>query len=162
MSYRLSRTQQLHCNIDTAWQFFSSPYNLARITPKNMKFHVLTALPDERIYEGMIIDYKVSPLLGIPMRWRTRITQVDEGRSFTDFQEKGPYKLWNHFHEFIPNEQGVLVKDTVDYELPMGLLGEIAHTLMVRKKLQHIFDYRHRILEQLFNKPFKQHQCQYT
>lgn len=162
MSYRLSRTQQLHCNIDTAWQFFSSPYNLARITPKNMKFHVLTALPDERIYEGMIIDYKVSPLLGIPMRWRTRITQVDEGLSFTDFQEKGPYKLWNHFHEFIANEQGVLVKDTVDYDLPLGFLGQIAHTVMVQKKLQHIFDYRHRILEQLFNKPFKQHQCQYT
>ncbi|MBL7706333.1 MAG: SRPBCC family protein [Taibaiella sp.] len=152
MSYRLSRTQQLHCNIDTAWEFFSSPYNLARITPKEMKFLVLSDLPDERIYEGMIIDYKVSPLLGIPMRWRTRITQVDEGRSFTDFQEKGPYKLWNHFHEFIPNEQGVLVKDIVDYELPMGFLGQIAHTVMVQKKLQHIFDYRYRVLEGLFNK----------
>lgn len=152
MSYRLSRTQQLHCDIDTAWQFFSSPYNLARITPKDMKFLVLTDLPDEHIYEGMIIDYKVSPLLGIPMRWRTRITQVNEGQSFTDFQEKGPYKLWNHFHEFIPNGQGVLVKDTVDYELPMGFLGKIAHTVMVQKKLQHIFDYRHRVLETLFNK----------
>ena len=149
MSYRLSRTQQLHCDIDTAWKFFSSPYNLARITPKEMKFLVKTDLPDENIHEGMIIDYKVSPLLGIPMRWRTRITQVEERKSFTDFQEKGPYKLWNHFHEFIPNEQGVLVKDTIDYALPMGFLGKIAHTLMVRKKLQHIFDYRHRILEQL-------------
>jgi Uncharacterized conserved protein len=152
MSYRLSRTLQLHCNIDTAWKFFSSPYNLTRITPKEMKFLVLTALPDERIYKGMIIDYKVSPLLGIPMNWRTRITQVDEGRSFTDLQEKGPYKRWNHFHEFIPNEQGVLVKDTVDYELPMGFLGKIAHTVMVRKKLQHIFNYRHQVLEDLFNK----------
>lgn len=152
MNYRLIRTQQLHCNIDTAWKFFSSPYNLSRITPKNMKFQVLTALPDERIYEGMIIDYKVSPLLGIPMRWRTRITQVNEGRSFTDVQEKGPYKRWNHFHEFIPNEQGVLVKDTVDYELPLGFLGQIAHKVMVRKKLQHIFDYRYQVLEDLFNK----------
>lgn len=152
MSYRLSRTQQLHCNIDKAWKFFSSPYNLARITPKEMKFLVLSDLPDEHIYEGMVIDYKVSPLLGIPMRWRTRITQVNERNSFTDLQEKGPYKLWNHFHEFIPNEQGVLIKDTVDYELPMGLLGKIAHTLMVQKKLQHIFDYRYRVLEGLFNK----------
>lgn len=151
MSYRLSRSQQLHCDGDTAWKFFSSPYNLSRITPQDMKFLVLTELPDEPIYEGMTIDYKVTPLLGIPMRWRTRITQVDAGKSFTDFQEKGPYKLWNHFHEFIPNEQGVLIKDTVDYELPMGFLGKIAHTVMVQKKLQHIFDYRHRVLAQLFN-----------
>lgn len=152
MSYRLNRTQQLHCNIDTAWKFFSSPYNLAHITPKEMQFLVLSDLPDERIYEGMVIDYKVSPLLGIPMRWRTRISQVNEGRSFTDLQEKGPYKRWNHFHEFIPNEQGVLVKDTVDYELPLGFLGQIAHKVMVRKKLQHIFDYRYQVLEDLFNK----------
>lgn len=152
MSYRLNRAQQLHCNIDTAWKFFSSPYNLAHITPKEMQFLVLSDLPDERIYDGMVIDYKVSPLLGIPMRWRTRITQVNEGRSFTDVQEKGPYKRWNHFHEFIPNEQGVLVKDTVDYELPLGFLGQIAHKVMVRKKLQHIFDYRYQVLEDLFNK----------
>ncbi|RYD96609.1 MAG: hypothetical protein EOP54_13330 [Sphingobacteriales bacterium] len=151
MSYRLSRTQQLHCDADTAWKFFSSPYNLSRITPQDMKFLVLTELPDEPIYEGMTIDYKVTPLLGIPMRWRTRITQVDAGKSFTDFQEKGPYKRWNHFHEFIPNEQGVLIKDTVDYELPMGFLGKIAHTVMVQKKLKHIFDYRQRVLAQLFN-----------
>ncbi len=151
MSYRLNRTQQLHCDIDTAWKFFSSPYNLSRITPKEMKFLVLSDLPDEHIYEGMIIDYKVSPLLSIPMRWRTRITQVEEGKSFTDFQEKGPYRLWHHFHEFVPNDDGVLVIDTVDYELPLGFLGKIAHTVMVQKKLQHIFDYRYQVLAQLFN-----------
>lgn len=151
MAYQLHRTQQLYCDIDTAWKFFSSPHNLSRITPKDMQFRVLTNLPDESIHEGMIIDYKVSPILGIPMNWQTMITQVNEKKSFTDFQQKGPYKLWNHFHEFIPNEQGVLMKDTVDYDLPLGIIGVIAHTLMVRKKLGHIFDYRYRVLETLFN-----------
>ena len=98
----------------------------------------------------MIIEYTISPLMGIPMPWQTRITQVDEGKSFTDFQQIGPYKLWNHFHEFIPNKNGVLMKDTVDYELPLGLLGSVAHTLMVRKKLNTIFDYRYQVLEKLF------------
>lgn len=126
--------------------------NLARITPADMKFITLSDHNHQEIYEGMIINYTVSPILGIPLKWRTRITQVEHNRSFTDFQEKGPYKYWNHFHKFIPNVEGVLVKDTVDYELPFGVLGTVAHRLFVRKKLTHIFDYRYGVLERLFNK----------
>ena len=151
MIYQLNRIQQLHCDLATAWEFFSSPHNLSRITPEEMQFKVLSNLADEKMYEGMIIDYKISPLLGIPMRWQTKITQVDEGKSFTDFQQIGPYKLWNHFHEFTANKDGVLMKDTVKYELPLGPLGDIAHSLMVQKKVNHIFDYRYQVLEKLFN-----------
>lgn len=151
MIYQLHTKQQLNCDLDTAWDFFSSPHNLSKITHKEMKFNVLTKLSEEPIYEGMVIDYKVVPLLGIPMKWRTKITQVNPKVSFTDFQEKGPYKLWNHFHEFIPNEDGVLMKDTVDYELPFGILGNITHSLLVKQKVQSIFDYRYEVLEQLFN-----------
>lgn len=151
MVYQLRKTQQLHCDVQTAWKFFSSPHNLSRITPKNMRFIVLSNLKDDAIYEGMTIDYKVSPLLGIPMIWQTKITQVDKWKSFTDFQQKGPYKLWNHYHEFIPNEKGVLMKDTIDYQLPFGFLGTIAHALLVKNKLQYIFDYRRLVLEEIFN-----------
>lgn len=151
MRHQLYREQQLNCDIDTAWQFFSSPFNLTKITPKDMGFIVTSDLADEPIYEGMIIEYKVSPLLKIPMKWKTKITQVEHNKSFADFQQKGPYKYWNHFHEFIPNEKGVLVKDTVDYELPLGILGSVAHRLFVKNKLNHIFNYRYGILEKLFN-----------
>lgn len=151
MVHQLKREQQLNCDIETAWKFFSSANNLSKITPKDMNFIVRTKLENDEIYEGMTIDYYVSPVLGIKMDWRTEITQVDQHRSFTDFQMKGPYKLWNHFHEFIPNEKGVLIKDTVDYELPMGFLGEIAHKLFVKNKLEQIFSYRFNILEEMFN-----------
>ena len=117
-----------------------------------MAFTVLSDYDAKQIYEGMIIDYNVSPLLGIPLKWRTRIIQVDENKSFTDFQEKGPYKYWNHFHEFIANAEGVLMKDTVDYELPFGFLGNMAHRVFVKKKLETIFDFRYDVLEKLFNK----------
>lgn len=151
MIHQLKREQQLNCDIETAWKFFSSANNLSKITPKDMNFIVRTKMESDEIYEGMIIDYYVSPLLGIKMNWQTEITQVNHLRSFTDFQNKGPYKLWNHFHEFIPNEKGVLIKDTVDYELPLGFLGEIAHNLFVKSKLENIFSYRFNILEQMFN-----------
>ena len=151
MMYQLHKTQQLYCDINVAWKFFSSPLNLSHITPPDMNFIVLTHLPDETIYEGMIIDYKVSPLMGIPIKWQTVIMQVKELNSFTDFQKRGPYKLWKHLHEFIPNERGVLMKDTVEYELPYGVIGKVAHSLIIYKKLQNIFDYRYQVLEKLFN-----------
>ncbi|MFV0177724.1 SRPBCC family protein [Empedobacter falsenii] len=152
MKYRLYREQQLYCDIDTAWRFFSSPMNLSEITPKDMAFTVLSEEQDQPIFEGMLIDYSVSPLLGIPLKWQTKIIQVEHQKSFTDFQQKGPYKYWKHFHEFIPNEKGILMKDTVEYELPFGVLGNVVHSLLVKKKLNKIFDYRHQVLKQLFNK----------
>ncbi len=151
MRYQLYREQQLKCDLATAWSFFSDPENLSKITPKDMGFVVLTKNTDGVIYEGMEIDYTVSPLLGIPMKWKTRILKVDFQKSFTDFQAKGPYKLWNHYHEFIPNEKGVLMKDTVDYELPLGFLGTIAHVVLVKNKLKTIFNYRFQVLEKRFN-----------
>ncbi|KMQ60177.1 SRPBCC domain-containing protein [Chryseobacterium angstadtii] len=151
MKHRLFREQQLNCNIETAWKFFSSANNLTEITPKDMNFIVLTKMENDEIVEGMLIDYYVSPLFGIKMKWQTEILKVDFQKSFIDFQKKGPYKLWHHHHEFIPNEKGVLMKDTVDYELPMGFLGEMAHSLFVKKKLEDIFNYRYTVLEKMFS-----------
>lgn len=153
MKNQLYREQQLHCDMETAWDFFSSPKNLSKITPKEMKFTVLSEYgEEEQIFEGMTIDYTVSPILQIPLKWQTLITQVDLKRSFTDFQQRGPYKFWNHFHEFHSNDKGVLMRDTVDYELPLGVLGTVAHRVFVKSKLEHIFDYRYKVLEELFNK----------
>jgi len=152
MVHRLYREQQINCDIDTAWKFFSAANNLSVITPPEMNFIVRTKLENDEIFEGMIIDYTVSPMMNIPMKWQTEITQVDLRKSFTDFQKQGPYKLWNHFHEFVENENGVLIKDTVTYELPMGFLGELAHSLFVKKKLEGIFGFRHQVLEVMFNK----------
>lgn len=150
MKYRLYREHQLHCDLKTAWRFFSSAQNLSKITPKKMKFEMMHSQEKDQIYQGLIIDYKVSPLWGIPWHWQTLISQVEYQKSFTDIQQKGPYKSWKHLHEFIPNAQGVLMKDTVEYELPYGLLGDLVHALVVKNKLRHIFDYRKKVLEKIF------------
>ncbi len=152
MRYQLYKEQQLKCDIETAWDFFSSPHNLSKITPSDMGFTVTSDLGNEPIYEGMEIDYIVSPLLKIPMKWKTKITEVEFQKNFTDLQAKGPYKYWSHFHELEANDKGVLVKDTVNYEMPFGILGIIAHKLIVKKKLESIFNYRYQILENKFNK----------
>ena len=151
MLYQLHRTQQLNCDEQTAWDFFSSPHNLSAITPAEMRFSIKNGVKGDHIFPGMKINYKVSPLFSIPLNWQTIITQVDERRSFTDVQNKGPYKVWRHFHEFVPNEKGVLMKDTVSYSLPFGFIGKLVHSLLVKKKLRKIFDYRYRVIETLFN-----------
>lgn len=147
--YQLKRTQFIRTDIDTCWNFFSSPANLKEITPDYMGFDVLTELP-ETMYEGMMIAYRVRPLLGIPLSWITEIRTVKEKSFFVDEQRKGPYRIWHHEHHFKPVEGGVEMTDIVSYALPMGWLGKLMHTLVVRKKLEEIFAYRYQKVETLF------------
>lgn len=135
-----------------AWDFFSSAKNLSEITPPEMQFKILTQLSDAPVYAGMRIDYIVKPLLNIPLHWTTEISKVDTPYSFTDKQLKGPYALWEHTHTFEPVPGGVRMTDEVKYGLPLGVLGDIAHTLVVKKKLDDIFNFRNMKLEQLFGK----------
>ncbi len=149
--YQLKRTQIVKTDIDTCWKFFSSPANLAKITPKYMGFDVLTSVPKE-MYEGLMIAYTVKPLLGISMNWVTEITHVKDRNYFVDEQRKGPYKIWHHEHHFKVIDGGVEMTDIVSYELPMGVLGRLAHPILVRKKLEEIFDYRNKVIEEIFGK----------
>ncbi len=148
--HQFKAEQFLPITMDKAWDFFSSPHNLSAITPPEMDFVILSQLNGEEIYEGMKIDYTVKPLFGIPVRWQTEICKVKKLSFFTDRQTKGPYKVWEHSHTFIEKDNGVLMTDVVNYKLPFGLLGRFAEWLLVRKKINAIFDYRKTILEKLF------------
>jgi len=147
--YQLKRTQFVKTDLATCWEFFSSPNNLNKITPKEMGFDVLTE-GVENMYEGLMIEYKVRPLLNIPLRWITEITHVKHQQYFVDEQRKGPYKIWHHEHHFKEVQGGVEMTDIVSYELPFGILGKMAHPLIVKKKLDQIFAYRFKIVDELF------------
>ena len=147
--YQLKRTQFVKTDLATCWDFFSSPNNLNKITPKEMGFDVLTE-GVENMYEGLMIEYKVRPLLNIPLRWITEITHVKYQQYFVDEQRKGPYKIWHHEHHFKEVQGGVEMTDIVSYELPFGILGKMVHPLLVKKKLDQIFAYRFKIVDELF------------
>ena len=147
--HQLKRTQRLPIDLPTAWAFFSSPKNLATITPDELGFTILSDLP-EKMYPGLFIKYKVTPLLGIPLTWVTEITHVDELRFFVDEQRVGPYSIWHHQHFFKEIPGGVEMTDIVDYKLPFGLLGDLFHPILVKGKLEHIFKYRWEKLVKLF------------
>jgi ligand-binding SRPBCC domain-containing protein len=146
--YSLHTVQNIPISIHEAWDFFSSPANLAKITPKHMGFTIISKHHGEKMYPGQIIEYKVTPILGIPLYWMTEITHVQEGKYFVDEQRFGPYNLWHHQHHFTSIEGGVRMEDIVHYKIPLGFLGDIANTIMVKNQLQGIFDYRFKAVEE--------------
>jgi len=139
----------LPIRIREAWDFFSDSRNLSQITPDYLDFRFVGEAP-ERMYEGMIITYRIRPVLGIPITWVTEITHVQEPTHFVDEQRFGPYRFWHHKHLFKTTEDGVEMEDIVDYAMPLGLLGSIPHALLIRERLEGIFDYREKVLKERF------------
>jgi ligand-binding SRPBCC domain-containing protein len=149
--YTLEVEQFLTISPEEAWEFFSSPGNLAKITPAHMGFQITSGEP-EKMYAGQIISYKVAPIPGLKTNWVTEITQVLEGRYFIDEQRFGPYRMWHHEHRFEEQNGRVRMTDRVSYKLPFGIFGRMAHFLFVKKQLRTIFSHRISALEQLFGR----------
>ena len=150
MYYQFKREQFVHADIKTVWDFASSPSNLKEITPKHMGFQITTPNTTEKMYPGMIITYKVSPLLNIPMNWMTEITHVEPLSFFIDEQRMGPYKMWHHQHLFEEKQGGVIMTDIVTYIPPYGLLGDIVNWLIIKRQLSSIFAYRFDAMDRIF------------
>jgi ligand-binding SRPBCC domain-containing protein len=145
--HRLERTQWIPRPLEETFVFFSNASNLELITPKFLNFHIETTGRLE-VRAGTLIDYRLR-LYGIPLRWRTAIEEFEPMRRFVDVQLRGPYRLWRHTHEFAAENNGTRMTDRVDYQLPLGPLGSIAHSLFVHRTLERIFDYRRQRIEEL-------------
>ncbi len=151
--YNLKKVQVLSVSISEAWNFFSSPANLAKITPANLGFNIISKHHGEKMYAGQIIEYTVKPVLGIPLYWMTEITHVEDQKYFIDEQRYGPYSLWHHQHHFKKINEGVEMTDIIHYKIPFWFLGDIANSLFVKAQLNKIFDHRFKIAKELFGSP---------
>jgi ligand-binding SRPBCC domain-containing protein len=146
----LTRTQNLPISIEDAWDFFSSPGNLKLITPPYMGFDITSGYYDEKMYAGMIITYRVRPFLNIPLNWVTEITHVSDHKFFVDDQKAGPFKIWHHRHFFKKLSNGIEMTDTVVYAVGYGWAGLLLEQLLVKNRVNEIFDFRFKKLEELF------------
>jgi len=148
MTYELRRETFIAHPLAEVFQFFADARSLEVITPPFLKFQVLTPGPIE-MRPGAVIDYKLK-VRGLPIRWRTFIETWEPPHSFSDNQARGPYALWFHTHRFEERDGGTWMEDVVRYALPLGVLGQIAHWLMVERDVQSIFDYRTEKITELF------------
>ncbi len=152
-TYVLKLKQNLPVTLEEAWDFFSSPHNLAKITPPEMNFIVTSDYNgDAKMYPGMIITYKVSPLLGIKLNWMTEITHVEEGKYFVDEQRFGPYAFWHHQHHFKTIPGGVEMTDLLHYAIPFGVIGQLTNAVLVAEKVKKVFEFRVEAVEKIFGK----------
>lgn len=147
--YTLHKKQELPISLEEAWNFLSNPNNLKTITPNYMGFHILSGA-DKPMYAGQIIQYIVTPIMGIKTKWVTEITHSKEMHYFVDEQRFGPYALWHHKHFIKEIDGGVEMEDIIDYKIPFGWLGQLVQPILVKPKLEEIFNYRREKLEELF------------
>ncbi|MGV3630396.1 MAG: SRPBCC family protein [Bacteroidota bacterium] len=149
--HQIKRTQIIPVSPEQCWNFFMDPDSLAKITPERMKIQI-NSLKPEKIYEGLLIAYRVRPLLGIPLNWVTEITTVKEQVLFVDIQSKGPLRFWHHEHHFREVKGGVEMTDILSYALPFAFLGKIVNQLLVKRQMEKLFDHRQAAVEKIFGK----------
>jgi ligand-binding SRPBCC domain-containing protein len=150
--YNLQRKQVLPISLEEAWSFFSSPKNLSKITPGDMGFDIRYMSGGNQTYPGQIIMYKIKILGGLSVSWVTEITHVQDKNYFVDEQRFGPYALWHHQHHFKTTNEGLEMTDEVNYAIPFGFVGRLAHWLFVERQVNAIFDHRYKVLETYFAK----------
>ena len=144
--YTLKREQDVKASREKAWDFLQHPGNLDRITPPDLRFRIVSEIP-EVMYNGLIVEYRITiPLMGTHS-WITEIKHIREGVSFVDEQRLGPYRFWYHYHEIRETLGGTRLIDRIYYQPPFGLLGKLIHPLYIRKTLERIFDYRRERLD---------------
>jgi ligand-binding SRPBCC domain-containing protein len=146
-THHLYREQLVPRPLDEVFAFFAEAPNLERLTPPWLGFALITPTPVQ-MTRGTLIEYRLH-LHRIPLRWTSRIELWEPGRAFVDVQVKGPYRLWHHRHEFRPAGAGTLVRDHVTYALPLGPLGDLAHSLFVERDLGRIFAFRQQAVARL-------------
>ncbi len=147
---KLVQEQLLPISLEQAWDFFATPKNLNEVTPDDLVFEITSDVPD-KMYEGLMITYKIKPLLNISINWCTEITHIKEQEYFVDEQRKGPYNIWHHEHHFKAVEGGTLMTDILHYDIGMSIFGKIAGKLFVDQQVNHIFSHRYKALEKYFN-----------
>ena len=149
-AFQFKREQIISSDIDTIWDFVSSPKNLKEITPSYMLFQITSDNLDQKMYPGMIITYKVAPILNIKINWMTEITHVRDKEFFIDEQRFGPYIFWHHKHFISEIDGGVLMEDIIHYKPPLGPIGSLLNSLFIDSKLNSIFKYRELELIKIF------------
>lgn len=147
--FQIKQRQNLKISLSEAWDFFSNPRNLMKITPPELKMRTISEVP-EKMYRGEIITYTIKPLLGLPMTWVSEITHVRDMSEFIDEQRFGPYAFWHHLHTLIEVNGGIQVGDLVHYGLPFGPFSSMVNDLLVKKQLDKIFNHRSCVLRDKF------------
>jgi ligand-binding SRPBCC domain-containing protein len=148
--HRIHRKQVIPISMSEAWEFFSNPVNLSKLTPPWLNLKVISDIP-KSMHSGMIISYRITPMASISVLWISEITHVEAPIYFVDEQRLGPFRFWHHQHMFREVGRNVEIQDIVHYAMPLGPIGEMVYSVSVHKKVDSIFDFRQKALERMLS-----------
>jgi len=148
LEHILERITRIPGPIAEVFPFFADARNLVRITPPHMGFHIVSEHSLD-MRQNLMIEYKLR-IAGLPLRWRSLISEWNPPHSFIDEQIQGPYAQWIHRHEFKADGEDTVMTDVVRYRLPFGILGHMALPF-VKAQLRDIFDYRESAIRRAFS-----------
>jgi ligand-binding SRPBCC domain-containing protein len=148
--HRIHRKQVIPISMSEAWEFFSNPVNLSKITPPWLNLKVISDIP-KSMHSGMIISYRITPMASISVLWISEITHVEAPIYFVDEQRLGPFRFWHHQHMFRLVGRNVEIQDIVHYAMPLGPIGKMVYSVSVHKKVDSIFDFRQKALERMLS-----------
>ncbi len=177
MPYTFSAEQWLPFPVEVVFAFFANPDNLPRLMPRWQHAHIDQAHfapppprpPASPVLPGkvagadtrMTLSFRAVPLLPLRLRWDALISEFSWNDHFCDVIDgRGPFRSWRHCHWLQPQADprplgnrstaaGTLLTDSVEYALPFGVLGQLAHKIAVRHQIGRIFRFRHRMTNQL-------------
>lgn len=162
--YTMWCSQTVEADIDSVWEFFATPLNLAKITPPHMQFNITSPIKVDKMHAGQLITYVLKPFPFYSTNWVTEITHVEHKKMFIDEQRFGPYAMWHHIHTFEETQEGkVIMKDFVSFKMPFGFLGNLGASF-VKNQVRKIFEHRFKVVDETFvnNKHFMQNRAQFT
>lgn len=150
--FKLKKSQLVKADLEKVWDFFTTAENIFKLTPAKMQLAPISKFErNSKIFQGQLIDYWVTPLLKIPVKWQTEIIDICPNEEFTDVQNIGPFGYWKHRHIFTQTSVGVLIEDEIDYEMPLPIIGGILDNFIVRQNLDELFDFRRSEIDKIFN-----------
>ena len=114
---------------------------LARLMPPWESSRVIQAAKISEVGSEAIVETRILGL--IPARWVARHIAYDPPRMFEDIQVEGPFQFWRHRHLIELHADGSILRDEIEYEPPLGLLGRLAEPFLIKPRLEKLFDYRH-------------------
>ncbi len=133
----------IHASPQCVFKFHELPDALRRLTPPWESAHIVQAAPDINVGSRAIIETRILGLF--TTRWVAEHTAYDPPHMFEDVQVEGPFRRWRHRHIIKPHPEGAILRDEIEYEPPLGFIGQLAARVIIVPRLEKLFEYRHRV-----------------
>jgi len=108
----------------------------------------VAGVTDGMISVGQTVTFEGTHF-GIRQRLTVKVVEFDRPRLFVDEMTEGSFKTFKHRHEFFPQNRRTLMRDTLTWTSPFGVLGKIVDKLLLERHLIDLVSTRNSRLKEI-------------